>query len=114
MKQLSNHLSHFPSLLPPSEGNTNDVIVGMAARCLLETIPRKGFSCEHQIRFIIGAHESMSLLIYYAVCLLIVPDKGGVYLILQGSVEKTAKDESTQQLTSDQVEMASDQRCRVN
>jgi hypothetical protein len=44
VKQLSNHLSHFPSLLPPSDKDGTSVLVGVAARCLLETIPKKGFS----------------------------------------------------------------------
>jgi CRP-like cAMP-binding protein len=76
VKQLSNHLSHFPSLLPPSDKDGTSVLVGVAARCLLETIPKKGFS---------------------------LPDKGGVYLILQGSVERKTNDEATQEIISTQL-----------
>ncbi|CAI8032876.1 hypothetical protein GBAR_LOCUS18554 [Geodia barretti] len=76
VKQLSNHLSRFPSLLPPSDKDRPSVLVGVAARCLLETIPKKGFS---------------------------LPDKGGVYLILQGSVQRKTKDEATQEIISTQL-----------
>jgi hypothetical protein len=76
VKQLSTHLSHFPSLLPPSDKDRPSVLVGVAARCLLETIPKKGFS---------------------------LPDRGGVYLILQGSVQRKTKDEATQEIISTQL-----------
>ena len=48
VKELSHHLSHFPSLLPDPASATPTILVGVAARCLLETIPRSRFSREFE------------------------------------------------------------------
>ena len=99
VKQLSNHLSHFPSLLPTSGRATPKVLVGVAARCILETIPKKGFSCKSKIHLRIELRVSECVI----KTLFAVPDKGGVYLILQGSVERKTKDDGTHEITSIQV-----------
>lgn len=44
VKQLAHHLLQFPSLLPIKA--TPAVLMGVTARCLLESIPKAGFSCE--------------------------------------------------------------------
>ena len=45
----------------------------------------------------------MTVYIYNTCIYRVVPDRGGVYLILQGCVEKKAKDESTQGIVSTTV-----------
>lgn len=60
VKQLSHHLSHFPGLLPDM---SPPVLHGSAARSLLESVPKGGFSCTrvaihvqlHYCRFMHGS-----------------------------------------------------------
>lgn len=47
VKQLSQHLSHFPALFPSTLPPT--VLVGVAARALGETIPKQGYSCKNAV-----------------------------------------------------------------
>lgn len=104
VKELSQYLAQFTSLLP---NMTTNVLVGMAARCLLETVPKEGFSCESNCTYKVAQSKVKASQpdcqlqsVYY---LYAVPGKGGVYLIVKGCVEKKLKDESTQQITSIKV-----------
>lgn len=65
VKQLSQHLSHFPALFPSTLSPT--VLEGVAARALGEAIPKQGYSCKNATNDTLKQlmHSYTPILVYY-------------------------------------------------
>lgn len=90
VKQLAQLIAYFPSLLP-SESTDLEVLTGVAARAQIE-ITDKGFSCKRMSYCKVSRIDN---LINLAIFVMAVPNQGGSYIILQGSVEKLTKESET-------------------
>lgn len=76
-KHLAQHLAHFSHLFPLGNVITStektDIFTELAKRAVLESVPSHGFS---------------------------LPERGGLYLLLQGCVEKITKNPTTKDISS--------------
>ncbi|XP_064393708.1 uncharacterized protein LOC135341142 [Halichondria panicea] len=73
VKRLCQHLLHFSELFPASQLPLSTILPGLASRVYVEALPQRGYS---------------------------LPVHSGVYIILQGSVEKLSQDPTTMELSS--------------